>query len=258
MINIKELPNSGAVYKIISPEGRVYIGKTKNLKQRFTKYSNLLCEQQKKLYNSFFKHGFYNHTLEIILYSDDPDTLNENEIFYIKELWTFNSKNGLNLTKGGDGRTCNHTNIGKNNISNGLKNSEKFQKTMKSLDYKEKLSKSLIGHLGYGKGKKRSEEDIMKIKLGVRKHNEEFGSRKHTNESKMKMSSKQKLGGNNNSTKCILYFGNEEIEFECQKLIKNYLNELNEKLCLKGNKKYSYYGLIKNGVNKDIKIIKKT
>lgn len=68
MINISDLPNLGGVYKIISPSNKIYIGKTKNIRKRFLKYSNLNCEQQVKLFNSFNKYGFENHNVEILLF----------------------------------------------------------------------------------------------------------------------------------------------------------------------------------------------
>lgn len=252
MININDLPKTGGVYKIISPNNKIYIGKTKNIRQRFFKYSRLLCKQQKKLYNSFLKYGFQNHNIEILIFTDDNKKLIENEIFYIQNYETYNSEKGLNLTKGGDGRTTNHSDITKLKISEGLKNSEKFKKTMNSLEYKEKLSKSLMNHPGYGKGKKRSQEIVEKIKLGVKIRNEKFGTRKHTEECKLKMSKKRKGGNNANSKKSFIKYKNELIKFECQKFIKDYINNINEKLNLKGKDKYSYYGLINKGFTKDI------
>ena len=48
------------------------------------------------------------------------------------------------------------------NISNGMKNSEKFQETMKSQEYRNKLSESLKGKNTWSKGSKRSEETKKK------------------------------------------------------------------------------------------------
>ena len=36
MIDINLIPKISCVYKIISPVGKIYIGKTKNLKNRFS------------------------------------------------------------------------------------------------------------------------------------------------------------------------------------------------------------------------------
>jgi len=55
-----------AVYKITSPNNRVYVGSTINVKARFQKYFTLKCEDQKRLYNSFLKYGVKSHVFEII------------------------------------------------------------------------------------------------------------------------------------------------------------------------------------------------
>jgi group I intron endonuclease len=255
MINTNDLPNLGGVYKIISPSNKIYIGKTKNIRKRFLKYSKLICEQQTKFYNSFLKYGFENHNVEILFLSDDNQILCETEIFYIQQFQTFNTDNGLNLTKGGDGRSGKHSLKTKNKISEGLRNSEKLKKTMSTIEYREKLSKSLMNHPGYNKGLKRKKEDIEKIKIGVKKHIEEFGSRKHTDISKQKMSEKRKNENNANSKKRIIKYKNEVISFNCQKYLKDYLNILNEKLKLKGPNRFSYDGLIKKGYTKEIILV---
>lgn len=90
------------IYKITSPSGRVYIGQTVDAHNRFIKYRLGLCKQQRFLYNSFQKHGFENHTIEMImpLKYADIDVLNSLEIAYMKY---FNciAPNGLNLIEGG-------------------------------------------------------------------------------------------------------------------------------------------------------------
>lgn len=255
MINIDDLPNLGGVYKIISPSNKIYIGKTKNIRKRFLKYSNLICKQQVKLFNSFVKYGFENHNVEILFLSEDNQILCENEIFYIQEFKTYNTNHGLNLTKGGDGRSGKHSSKTKTKISEGLKNSEKLKKTMSTFEYREKLSKSLMNHPGYGKGQKRKKEDVERIKIGVKRHIEEFGSRKHTDISKQKMSEKRKNEENANSKKRTIKYNNEIISFNCQKYLKDYLNILNEELKLKGPNRFSYEGLIKKGYTKEIILI---
>lgn len=57
---------SCVIYKIVSPNRRVYIGQTKDYKKRKANYRKLNCKTQKKLYNSFIKYGFENHKFEII------------------------------------------------------------------------------------------------------------------------------------------------------------------------------------------------
>lgn len=94
------------IYKITNPKGRIYIGQSKNIDERITRYKKLqCCKHQLFLYRSFLKYGVNNHSFEIILRGDFSKTqLNQLEKEYIKEFNSFNGwKNGgLNLTTGGD------------------------------------------------------------------------------------------------------------------------------------------------------------
>lgn len=56
----------GYVYMITSPTGRLYVGSTINIEQRWKTYRKLDCKQQPKLYNSFKKYGVHNHIFEIV------------------------------------------------------------------------------------------------------------------------------------------------------------------------------------------------
>jgi group I intron endonuclease len=92
------------IYKITNPTGRIYIGKTSNLKTRTTAYKNANCKDQKALYNSIIKYGWDSHILEVID-TANIDTVDEKEKYYISEYKSFNRlyERGLNLTTGGDG-----------------------------------------------------------------------------------------------------------------------------------------------------------
>lgn len=56
------------IYKITSPSGRIYIGQSINIKNRWKIYSKLYESDrgQVLLYNSFLKYGVENHIFEII------------------------------------------------------------------------------------------------------------------------------------------------------------------------------------------------
>ena len=55
------------VYKITNPSGKIYIGQSVDIYNRWNKnYKMLRCKSQPKLYNSFKKYGFENHVFEII------------------------------------------------------------------------------------------------------------------------------------------------------------------------------------------------
>lgn len=81
MINTnKNIPIIG-IYKVSSPTGKIYIGKSKNIHQRWKFYSFYNCKKQKKLYNSLKKHGFNKHIFEIIE-ECSIEQLNEREIYW--------------------------------------------------------------------------------------------------------------------------------------------------------------------------------
>ena len=94
----------GHIYKITSPTGRIYIGKTTRINDRISYYRNNNKGGQKILDSSIEKYGWDQHKFEII--TEAPiDHLNELEIKYIKEYNSFHydNPNGMNLTKGGEG-----------------------------------------------------------------------------------------------------------------------------------------------------------
>ena len=56
----------GYVYMITSPTGRIYVGSTIDIEQRWKTYKKLDCKKQIKVYNSFKKHGVKNHIFNMI------------------------------------------------------------------------------------------------------------------------------------------------------------------------------------------------
>jgi len=117
MINIpKDLPLLG-IYKITSPSGKVYVGQSKNIPQRFKFYSFYNCKNQIKLYNSFKKYKVENHFFELIE-ECNVDQLNEREEYWILKLNSI--EKGLNIKNGGNSSPLNE-------------------------EIKKKISKSLIG-----------------------------------------------------------------------------------------------------------------
>jgi group I intron endonuclease len=54
------------IYKITSPSGRVYIGQSVNIENRFSHYKRLDCKGQVKLFKSLKKHGCEAHIFEVI------------------------------------------------------------------------------------------------------------------------------------------------------------------------------------------------
>ena len=155
------------IYKITSPNNRIYIGQTINFQKRIVSYKN---ENQNKsqirLKYSFKKYGVENHIFEIIEKCDIL-LLNERERYW-QDFYDVLSKKGLNckLTKTNDKsgkhskETClkiSLSNQGKK-LSQETKNKiSTFMKTRKiSLETKLKISKA-------NKGKKLSEKHKRKL-----------------------------------------------------------------------------------------------
>lgn len=145
----------GYIYKIISPNNKIYIGQTKNFEKRKLSYKYLQFKNQIKLWNNCKKYNWNPiDTIEII---DECDVRCKNildmlEIYWIKEYNSFANKNGLNLTKGGfgsEGIKQSPESIAKRVLSNTGK--KRTQET------KDKIS---IGN----KGKTRSKETIEKYR----------------------------------------------------------------------------------------------
>ena len=108
-MNFNNINGFSVIYKITNPTGRIYVGKTTNIKKRYYSYSKNNVESQKAIYNSIKKHGWDNHIFEILFVSNtcSAERLTELEINYIKNNNSLHPK-GLNciLTKDFP-RTCN-------------------------------------------------------------------------------------------------------------------------------------------------------
>jgi group I intron endonuclease len=133
------MKNNIGIYLISSPSGKIYIGKSININQRFYRYKKLHCKSQIKLYRSFLKHGIENHNFTVLLNCNKND-LDFFEIYYIKLFDSF--KTGLNCTLGGDGATG----------------------RILSQESRLKLSNSLKGRKSWNEGLKMSEDHKIKLR----------------------------------------------------------------------------------------------
>lgn len=148
----------GYIYKITNPSGNIYIGLTVDIDTRFSKYRNLNCKNQTRLYRSIKKYGWENHKCEVIetIISDSLEIdLKELEIKWIKHFNSF--EKGLNCTIGGDGNSGRNasdvTRLKMRNAKLGTKQSlETIQKRVfktkgkkRSDEFKERLR---IAHTG--------------------------------------------------------------------------------------------------------------
>lgn len=101
------------IYKITNPLGEVYIGQTRNLRTRVRQHK---CSTTKSRVNdSFKKHGFDNHKIEVLQSFNKDCCLNALNIFerYFIEKYTNDGVTLFNIAKGGSNMT--------NEIRNKLK-----------------------------------------------------------------------------------------------------------------------------------------
>jgi group I intron endonuclease len=180
----KDLTNViGYIYKITSPNGKIYIGQTINKKQRRYHYNKGFYKGQIKLWNSTQKHNWNPFdTFEVIeecLCGENKCYLNEREKHWIQYFDSF--KNGLNCNEGGFGNTgyiaSEET---KNKISKYHKN-----KPPMSDETKEKLRQINLGSKNPMYNKNHSLNSIEKMKLKL------IGQTR-SEESKIKMSESAK------------------------------------------------------------------
>jgi group I intron endonuclease len=80
------------IYKVTSPTNKVYIGQSVDIEKRWKDHKN--CYEGYLLQNSLKKHGFENHTFEI-LEECSAELLNERERFY-QDFYDVLGPNGLN------------------------------------------------------------------------------------------------------------------------------------------------------------------
>lgn len=170
------------IYKITSPNKRVYIGQSLNIMLRFSYYKRMSCTKQTKLYRSFLKHGVEKHVFDII-HECDRSELDDLEIYYIESCDSCNMKNGLNIRAGGSRGT--HSEETKKKLSErakGRKASEKTKQIMREAALKrppmsdETKERHRISALGKNKGKKHTPETLKKMSIAStgRRHTDEF------------------------------------------------------------------------------------
>lgn len=174
----REYSQFGAIYAIISPDNKYYIGQTtKSLRERWKYYKSLNCKGQIKLYRAFKKHGVDNFTFKVIEYCHNQVHLDNREKYLIEK---YNAiKDGYNIQLGGY----------------KLKFTPKIRK--KISDTKKERNK---GRVHNWQGKHHSEESKKKMSW-VRTGRK---TKPHTEEWKKKMS--ERVSGVNNPFFGIPFF----------------------------------------------------
>jgi group I intron endonuclease len=122
------------IYKITNPKGKIYIGQSTNIEERWEKGHKYNSGSGKKLKNSFKKYGWENHKKEIIE-ECSVEELSNRETYWIEYYNSY--KKGLNSTpKGG---------------IQGYKDEQ----------WRKAHSEGLKGRKGYWEGKKRPEHSAF-------------------------------------------------------------------------------------------------
>lgn len=153
--NINEIGNYGVIYKLTSPSGKLYIGQSWKIKNRFGNYKRLnFNKKQIKLYNAIKKYGGLNFKYEIIDICETQTEMDNKENFYI-ELYD-SVKHGYNVRYGGG---CH----GKFSEESIIK--MKIAQLGKKMSEETKLKISLAK-----KGKRYSEEVKQNMKILANKH----------------------------------------------------------------------------------------
>jgi len=139
------------IYKITNPEGKAYIGLSREIKGRWGSYKNMQFQSKNiKLRKSLENYGYENHTFEVLeevkltkdTYGKNTALLRKRERYWIKKLDTF--YNGLNGNGGGSGCSS-HTEESKAKIgkANSKPKPKDFGKNRKKWQHTEEFKKKV-------------------------------------------------------------------------------------------------------------------
>lgn len=165
------------IYKITSPSGKVYIGRSVNILKRFDEYKRMSrkCEGQTRLWRSLNKYGVSEHIFETIEICERSQ-LNTRERYW-QEVFEVLGENGLNCVvnklEGLDAGISEETRIkmslatsGVNNPMYGVKRSSVWREEQ-SLRFKGKRAgknNPMYGKIGAMNGRKHTEEALEKMR----------------------------------------------------------------------------------------------
>lgn len=174
------------IYKITNPKGKIYIGQSINIEDRWEKGHKYLVGSGLKLKNSLKKYGWENHILEILEECEIKE-LNKKETYYIKE---YNSYvNGLNSTQKG-GAEGYRNEVWRQNHSKGLKGRKGYWKGKKRLNHSKFLKEN-----GCGFNYIRTEEHKQNLR-------DKLSGKKLSKDTREKIS-KNKIGKKTKKIQCI-------------------------------------------------------
>jgi group I intron endonuclease len=182
------------IYKITSPNNRIYIGQSVNVKSRFSKYKSLDCKSQTKLYKSFLKYGIINHSFEV-LEECLLESLNDKERYW-QDFFNSGSREHLNCRY-----TASNDKSGFMTYESKLKMSKSRTGIKRPISLIEKLKQ-------INTGSKRSEESKLKMSLAQVGKKASLETRQKMSlfqkNKKVSLDTKQKMKENNKMSKKII------------------------------------------------------
>jgi group I intron endonuclease len=146
------------IYKITSPSGKIYVGQSYNIKNRWRRYRQpafCIRNQQVRLVNSLLKYGHINHVFEIIEECNHDICQQELDNLEIKYITLFDclGKNGLNVRGGGSrGKLAAET-------------VQKMRERIVTAETRMKCSIALKGKTPWNKGIPRTDEVKNKLRI---------------------------------------------------------------------------------------------
>jgi len=154
------------IYKITSPNGKIYVGQTTNFSKRKNYYKNGAKPYQVRIYNSLQKHGYDAHSIEFIE-ECLVEKLNERERYW-QDFYEVIGENGLNcrLTATNDksgflSESSKHKlSIAKKKVVIDSKWREKFAYDWTGKNHSEETKRKMSES---SKGKKKTVEHISKL-----------------------------------------------------------------------------------------------
>lgn len=95
------------IYKIENTvNGKVYIGQSKNIEERWKSHIRASKSKASVGYNYYIHKAFRKYGIENFIFSVveecEPSELNEREVYWIKIYESVNNEHGYNMTEGGD------------------------------------------------------------------------------------------------------------------------------------------------------------
>lgn len=88
------------IYLIRNPKGRVYIGQSTDVYERWKAYRRFGCPHQTSLLASLRKYGAKKHKFELLCQCE-KDELNDKEAYYVALFQSTDRRYGMNLKEGG-------------------------------------------------------------------------------------------------------------------------------------------------------------